>query len=90
MTFGRVAEALPQAIGCVSWQKLVKSFFFFFFKSYRGFPLRSRLSRFYDDLNMIAMIGTSDRLCWLAETCKILLLLHRTPNSQALTGFAQQ
>jgi len=26
-------------------------------------------------LNMIAMIGTSDRLCWLAETCKILLLL---------------
>ncbi len=21
------------------------------------------------------MIGTSDRLCWLAETCKILLLL---------------
>ncbi len=26
---------------------------------------------------MIAMIGTSDRLCWLAETCKILLLLLR-------------
>ncbi len=25
---------------------------------------------------MIARIGTSDRLCWLAETCKILLLLH--------------
>ena len=24
---------------------------------------------------MIAMIGTSDRLCWLAETCKILVLL---------------
>jgi len=24
---------------------------------------------------MIAIIGTSDRLCWLAETCKILLLL---------------
>ncbi len=24
---------------------------------------------------MIAMIGTSDRPCWLAETCKILLLL---------------
>ena len=37
--------------------------------------LRSRLSRLHDDLNMIAMIGTSDRLCWLAETCKILLLL---------------
>jgi len=26
-------------------------------------------------LNMIAMIGTSDRPCWLAESCKILLLL---------------
>ena len=24
---------------------------------------------------MIAMIGTSDRPCWLAEACKILLLL---------------
>ena len=24
---------------------------------------------------MIAIIGTSDRPCWLAETCKILLLL---------------
>ena len=29
----------------------------------------------YQILDMIAMIGTSDRLCWLAETCKILLLL---------------
>ena len=45
-----------------------------------GFPLRSRLSRFHDDLNMIAMIGTSDRLCWLAETCKILLLLLQSTN----------
>ncbi len=27
---------------------------------------------------MIAMIGTSDRLCWLAETCKILLLSSST------------
>ncbi len=35
----------------------------------------SRLSRLYDDLNIIAMIGTSDRLCWLAEALKILLLL---------------
>jgi len=35
----------------------------------------SRLFRFHDDLSMIAIIGTSDRLCWLAETCKILLLL---------------
>ena len=32
------------------------------------FPLRSRLSGFHDDLNMI---GTSDRL---AESCKIVLL----------------
>ena len=24
---------------------------------------------------MIAIIGTSDRPCWLAEACKILLLL---------------
>ncbi len=30
---------------------------------------------------MIAMIGTSDRLCWLAETCKILLLLLVGPHS---------
>ena len=28
-----------------------------------------------EDLNMIAIIGTSDRPCWLAEACKILLLL---------------
>ncbi len=27
---------------------------------------------------MIAMIGTSDRLCWLAETCKMHLLLLQT------------
>ena len=26
---------------------------------------------------MIAIIGTSDRPCWLAEACKILLLLRR-------------
>ena len=25
---------------------------------------------------MIAIIGTSDRPCWLAEACKILLLLN--------------
>ena len=30
---------------------------------------------FYEDLNMIAMIGMSDWPCWLAEACKILLLL---------------
>lgn len=35
------------------------------------------LSKFYDDLNMIAMTGTNDRLCWLAETCKTLLVLLR-------------
>ena len=28
---------------------------------------------------MIAMIGTSDRPCWLAEACKILLLLLHNP-----------
>ncbi len=32
---------------------------------------------------MIAMIGTSDRLCWLAETCKILLLLLRPHHFEA-------
>ena len=26
--------------------------------------------------DIIAMIGTSDQSCWLAEACKILLLLH--------------
>ena len=26
-------------------------------------------------LNMIAMIGASDQPCWLAEACKILILL---------------
>ncbi len=33
---------------------------------------------------MIAMIGTSDRLCWLAETCKILLLLLYAPKAASL------
>jgi hypothetical protein len=27
----------------------------------RGFPMRSRLSELHDVLNMIAMVGTSDR-----------------------------
>ena len=31
-----------------------------------------------DDLNMIAMIGTSDWPCWLAEPCRLLLLLGNT------------
>ena len=35
---------------------------------------------------MIAMIGTSDRLCWLAETCKILLLLLHLPVARIPTG----
>ena len=26
-------------------------------------------------VSVIAMIGTSDQSCWLAEACKILLLL---------------
>ena len=28
------------------------------------------------------MIGTSDQSCWLAEACKILLLLHECDYSQ--------
>ena len=40
-----------------------------------GCPLCHRLSGFYEDLNMIAMIGRSDQPCWLAEACKFLLLL---------------
>ena len=36
---------------------------------------------------MIAIIGTSDRPCWLAEACKILLLLLQL---RLVTGFAQQ
>ena len=36
--------------------------------------IHSRLPNFHEDLNMLAMIGTSDRPCWLAEACKILLL----------------
>jgi len=35
---------------------------------------------------MIAIIGTSDRLCWLAETCKILLLLLLTELPQSEPG----
>ncbi len=35
---------------------------------------------------MIAMIGTSDRLCWLAETCKILLLLQLGDMPKAPAG----
>ena len=39
-----------------------------------SFPLCPRqLSGSY--LNMIAIVGTSDRPCWLAEACEILLLL---------------
>ena len=39
--------------------------------SYGGFPL---CHRFHEDLNMIAITGTSDQPCWLAKACKILLL----------------
>ncbi len=40
---------------------------------------------------MIAMIGTSDRLCWLAETCKILLLLlcHLPVSGRGMQRFLQ-
>ena len=37
---------------------------------YGGFPLCHRLSGFYEDLNMVAIIGISDQPCWLAEACK--------------------
>ena len=33
------------------------------------------LSGFYEDLNMIATIGTSDQPCWLTEACQIRLHL---------------
>ena len=42
--------------------------------SYGDFSLRHRLSGFHEDLNMIAIIGTSDRPYWLAEACESLLL----------------
>ena len=32
----------------------------------------SRLSQFHEDLNMIAIIETSDQPCWLAEACILL------------------
>ncbi len=35
-----------------------------------NFALRSGLSRFHDDLNMVAVIGASDGPCRLAESCK--------------------
>ena len=41
---------------------------------YGGFPLCHRPSGFHQGLNMIAIGGTSDRPCWLAEACKSLLL----------------
>ena len=37
---------------------------------------------------MIAMIGPSDRLCWLAETCKILLLLLLLPPCIIMSALA--
>ena len=41
-----------------------------------GFELCYRLSRFHGHMTLcIAVIGTSDQSCWLAEACKILLLL---------------
>ena len=43
-----------------------------------GIPLRHRLSRFHEDLNMIAIVGTSDQPCWLAEACKILLVIRHS------------
>ena len=41
-----------------------------------GFELCYRLFRFHGHMTLcIAVIGTSDQSCWLAEACKILLLL---------------
>ena len=41
-----------------------------------GFELCYRLSRFHEHMTLyIAVIGTSDQSCWLAEACKILLCL---------------
>ena len=41
-----------------------------------GSELCYRLSRFHGHMTLcIAVIGTSDQFCWLAEACKILLLL---------------
>ncbi len=38
---------------------------------------------------MIGMIGTSDRLCWLAETCKILLLLLELAGQLAVAQWSE-
>ena len=44
------------------------------------------LSGFHEDLNMIAIIGTSDQPCWLAEACNILFLLLLLLCSDLLCG----
>ena len=38
---------------------------------------------------MIAIIGTSDRPCWLAEACKILLLLLLVRQDACVSGLQQ-
>ena len=40
------------------------------------------------DLKMIAIIGTSDQPCWLAEACKIFLLLFDTMPNEKLEKHA--
>ena len=50
--------------------------------------LMHRLSGFYDNLNMIAIIGTGDQPCWLAEACKTSLPFF--PSSAAAASFLQQ
>ena len=37
-----------------------------------GFELRHRMSRLHEHMTLLR---TSDQSCWLAEACKILLLL---------------
>ena len=39
------------------------------------FQMHTYTHTFINILDMIAIIGTSDQPCWLAEACKILLLL---------------
>jgi len=48
------------------------------FKATSSSPLilpHSNLSRFYEDLDMVAMTGTRARPCWLAEALQKSLLL---------------
>ena len=58
-------------IDIVGWQPL-------FVRGYGGpSDVHTRTyTHIHHRMDMIAIIGTSDQSCWLAEACKILLLLH--------------